>query len=89
MQNTILKLTTDVALLQAENAGLRNAIIHKKKKRQQGRPLFNSIRAEEDGKAMFFSPNKIQHARDLQAKRKYAKQQAIAQKQEDKIQKQL
>ena len=59
LKNTVLKLTTNIALLRSENKGLRKALGNKKKKRACGKPLFNKLCAETNCKAMFFSPLKI------------------------------
>lgn len=44
------------------------------KQNKRGKTLFNELRAESDTKAIFFSPNKVQEARDLLAQRKLQKQ---------------
>jgi len=59
LENTVFKLTTDIAILRLENEGLRKAFSNKKKKRACGKPLFNKLRTETNCKAIFFSPLKI------------------------------
>lgn len=87
LENTVLKLTTDIALLRSENEGLRKAFSNKKKKRARGKPLFNNLRAETDCKAMFFSPSKIERAKELQEERKQLQHQEEVRRQNKKIQK--
>ena len=70
LENTVLKLTTDIALLRLENEGLREAFGNEKKKRTCGKPIFDELRAETDCKAMFFSPSKIERAIELREERK-------------------
>ena len=65
LKNTVLKLTTNIALLRSENKGLQKAFSNKKKKRTRSKPLFNNLRAETDCKAIFFSPLKIERAKEL------------------------
>lgn len=56
-------------MVQAENEGLRLAVRTEKRRRRRGRGIFEDMREEADGKALFFSPTKIQIARDkLEAK---------------------
>ena len=88
LQNTINNLTTNIALLRAENKGLRNAVNNEKKKQKRGKLLFKELLTQDDCKARFFSPTKIQQARDLQEEKERAKQQLESQKKEERIQKQ-
>ena len=89
LENTVLKLTTDIALLHSKNKGLRKALGNEKKKRARGKPLFNKLHAETDCKAMFFSPSKIERAIELQEERKQLQHQEEVRRQDAKIQKQL
>jgi len=65
LENTVLKLTTNIALLRLENKGLQEAFSNEKKKRTHSKPIFNKLRAETDCKAIFFSPSKIKRAIEL------------------------
>jgi len=65
LENTVLKLTTNIALLRLENKGLQKAFSNEKKKRTYSKPLFNDLRAETDYKAIFFSPLKIKRVKEL------------------------
>jgi DDE superfamily endonuclease len=89
LENTVLKLTTDIALLRSENEGLRKAFSNEKKKRTRGKPLFDELRAETDCKAMLFSPSKIERAIELQEERKQLQHQEEVRRQDEKVQKQL
>jgi hypothetical protein len=89
LANTIDRLTTENALLKAENEGLRRGLTDEKKRRKRGKPLFYELASDEETKAIFFSPSKVQRARELyEAKEEEAKQ-AKLQKQERKIQKEI
>jgi hypothetical protein len=69
-----------------ENKGLRKTVFIKKSRRKRGKPLFNLFRDKSEAKAMFFSPTKIQAARDSQTHKQQEKQRLEAQKQPDKLQ---
>lgn len=53
--------------------GAQRALIDEKKKRKRGKALFEEIRAEDGQGATFFSPQKIQQAKDLWQQREEAK----------------
>ena len=87
--NTIDRLTTENTILIAKNADLQETIRLEKNKRRRGKPLFDDLGVENNGKAIFFSPSKIQRARDRQAEKEQERDLAQAQKAEEKHQKQL
>ncbi len=89
LNNTIEKLTTDVALLKAENEGLRRTVRIERSRRRREKSLFDDLGVNDEAKGMFFSPNKIQAARDRQIQRIEEKQQAAIQKAEEKEQREL
>jgi len=64
LENTIISLHTQLAITKAENEGLRQAVHHEKRCRKRGKGLFEDIRVEGDRHALFFSPSKVQSARD-------------------------
>jgi len=64
LNNTVEKLTTDVALLKAENEGLRRTVRIERSRRRREKPLFDDLGVNDEAKGVFFSPNKIQAARD-------------------------
>src|SRR5271155_3749282 len=63
--------------------------LNEQKKRQRAKPLFHRLATSEDGKAVFYSPPKIQAARELQKEEQQAKEATIALKAEEKLQHQL
>ena len=87
--NTIDRLTTENAILKAKTANLEATLRHEKSKIRRGKPLFDDLGVDGDMKAMFFSPGKIQRARERQKEKEQEKDTAQAQKIEDKRQKQL
>jgi len=89
LNNTMKKLTTDVALLKAENEDLRRTVRIERSRRRREKPLFDDLGVNDEAKGVFFSPNKIQAARDRQIQRIEEKQQAAIQKAEEKEQRKL
>ncbi len=89
LNNTMEKLTTDVALLKAENEGLRRTVRIERSRRRRGKPLFDDLGVNSEAKGVFFSPNKIQAARDRQIQRIEEEQQAAIQKADEKEQREL
>jgi len=64
LNNIMEKLTTDVTLLKVENEDLRRIVRIKRSRRRRGKPLFDDLGVNGKVKGVFFSPNKIQAARD-------------------------
>ena len=89
ISNTIERLTTENTILQGKIADLRETVRLEKNKRRRGKPLFDDLGVENDGGAMFFSPSKIQRARDRQKEKERERDLLQAQKIESKHQKQL
>nr|POE44883.1 hypothetical protein CFP56_78935 [Quercus suber] len=89
LNNAILTITTQNALLKAQNQGFKSALIIEKKRRKRGRGLFEELRAVDSQGATFFSPTKIQQAKDLQVQRDRAKEEAQQQKVAQSIAKKL
>ncbi len=89
LNNTMKKLTTDVALLKAENKDLRRTVRIERSRRRREKPLFDDLKVNDEAKKVFFSSNKIQAARDHQIQRIEEKQQAAIQKAEEKKQRKL
>ena len=87
--NTIDRLTTENTILQAKIRSLQETVRIEKNKRRRGKPLFDDLGVNNDGGAMFFSPSKIQRARDRQKEKEEERDLVQAQKIEDKRQKQL
>ncbi len=64
LNNTMKKLTTDVALLKAENEDLWWTVRIERSRRRREKPLFDDLEINDEAKRMFFSSNKIQATRD-------------------------
>jgi hypothetical protein len=69
LSNTVHSLATKNLLLQQENHRLTKALCNEKKKRQRKQPLLLEASQSYDGGAIFYSPNKVQQARDRQAQK--------------------
>lgn len=67
LSNTMHALSMENMLLKMQNAGLKKSLINEKKKRKRGKPLILDVDTRKEGGAIFFSPNKVQQARDRQA----------------------
>ena len=50
--------------VKTENKDLRRVIRIKRNRRRREKPLFNDLKINDEVKKMFFSPNKIQTARN-------------------------
>lgn len=72
---TLLKLSTEVSILRAENTGFKIALTNEKKKRKRGRTLIEEVRAEGGQGGMWWSPKKAARAIELQEARDKAKDQ--------------
>ncbi len=53
LNNTMKKLTTDVALLKAENEGLRRTVRIERSCRRRDKPLFDNLEVNDEAKGMF------------------------------------
>ena len=73
-------LQAENALLKAENKGLREAVRTEKQRKKPKKALFTELRGEDGNTAIFFSPAKIQEARDLLAQKVKEEEEAQAQK---------
>jgi hypothetical protein len=82
-------MATENSLLKAQVTGLKQAISIKQKRRKRGKGIIQNVRTITDGKAMFWSPQRIQSARTLLDKQKRLKEQEAFKKVEAKLQKQL
>ena len=65
LSNTLCNITTQNVILKAENQGYKEALYNEKKHRKRGKQLFEELRAQEGGGAVFFSPTKIEAAKTL------------------------
>ncbi len=80
LNNTVEKLTTDVALLKAENENLRWTVRIERSRRRREKSLFDDLEINDEAKRVFFSSNKIQTTRDHQIQRIEEKQRLIAER---------
>jgi hypothetical protein len=69
------KLATELEIARHEIQGLRNTVIHEKKKRKRGKAMHLYDPEEKEGQALFFSPAKIARCRDRAESEKQAEQQ--------------
>jgi hypothetical protein len=78
-------LSTENIILKLCCQGLESALQNERKKRKCGKPLQFELAAPENGGAVFYSPQKIQQARDLQRQKDEAIQLAKALKEQEKV----
>ena len=81
-------LSTENILLKLRCESLENALLNKKKKQQRRKSLLFELRAPEDGYTVFYSPGKIQQARQLQSKKEAAVEFAKISKKQKKLRRQ-
>ncbi|KAK5722038.1 hypothetical protein LTR17_014474 [Elasticomyces elasticus] len=62
-------------LAQEREKGYLEVLNNEKKKRKRGQPFTGELRAEEGVSVLFFSPSKVQRARELQDVKEAAKEQ--------------
>jgi hypothetical protein len=89
LSNTIKHLSTSNILLESRILGYQRALQNEQKKRQRQKPLFHQLAAQSEGRAVFYSPQKVQQARDLVQKKEDAKKQDEALKADKRLQLQL
>jgi hypothetical protein len=85
----VQEVATTYILLERDNQGLREIVGNEKKKRKRGVPLVQQLAANEDGRAVFHSPNKVRQAQELLQEKEDAKNRDEASKAENKLQRQL
>ncbi len=79
---TLKQLAAKDSILEAENKGLRRAVFIEKKERTRAKPLFDALR--DDSKSLWFSPTKIQQAREFTVVKKNEKAKLAEQKRIEK-----
>jgi len=72
-------------LLNHEVSRLREALVNEKKKRKRGKALLLEAPSQYDGGAVFWSPQKVQEARDQQAQKDANEKALQHQKEEDQL----
>ena len=74
LSNTIKHLSITNILLESRILGYQRALQNEQKKRQRQKPLFHQLAAQSEGRAVFYSPQKVQQARDLVQEKEDAKE---------------
>ncbi|KAF2194337.1 hypothetical protein K469DRAFT_196271, partial [Zopfia rhizophila CBS 207.26] len=87
LYQTINHLTTENVLLKLKTKGLANALFIEQKRRQRSKPLHLELRAPEIGMAIFYSPNKVQQARDRAREKEEAVRITREEKKKEKLRK--
>jgi hypothetical protein len=82
LSQTIHTMAVRNTLLTQENDRLREALINEKKKRKRGKALLLEDPSQYDGGAIFWSPQKVQEARDRQ-EQKDAEEKALQHQKEE------
>ena len=85
LSQTIHSMAVRNTLLTHENNRLREALVNEKKKRKRGKALLLEAPAQYDGGAVFWSPQKVQEARDRQAQKDANEKALRHQKEEDQL----
>jgi hypothetical protein len=88
LSSTMHHLSTENIILKLRCQGLEEALVNEKKRHQRGKPLLLQLQDAESGNAVFYSPRKIQQARDLQREKEEAIQAAKTSKEEAKLRRQ-
>ena len=83
LSQTIHTIAVQKQLLQHENERLKAALINEKKRRNRGKPLLLEPADLDNGGAKFYSPMKIQQAREKQQDKDLEEQQQLQQKAKD------
>jgi hypothetical protein len=61
------RLATELDIVRHENEGLRKAVLHEKKRRKRGKAMNLYDPGEQEGRGLFFSPEKIARVRQRNA----------------------
>ena len=83
LSHTIHAISVQKTLLQHKVGQLEEALINEKKRRQRGKPLLLEAPEEYHGGAVFWSPSKVQAARDRQEQKDAEEKAMQLQKDED------
>ena len=82
LANTVHTLTIENLILKMENRGLKRSLVNEKKRRKKGKALPLPKPEDYHGGAIFYSPSKVQQARNTQA-RKAEEEKALQRQKED------
>ncbi|KAF2272784.1 uncharacterized protein EI97DRAFT_200845, partial [Westerdykella ornata] len=83
LTRTVHTIAAKNQLLKHENEQLKEALLNEKKRRQRGKALQLKAPEEYNGGAVFWSPAKVQKARDFQAQKEAEEKAIQAQKDEE------
>ena len=86
LSNTIKHLSTSNILLESRILGYQRALQNEQKKSRRQKPLFHQLAAQSEGRVIFYSPQKVQQARDLVQEKEDAKKQDEALKADKRLQ---
>jgi hypothetical protein len=89
LNSTLQHLATENILLKMELEGLKRTLITIQKRQSKKKPLLLNMPSDSDGGAIFFSPSKVQQARDLQFQKDQEAAHEQAQKEDKKLQQKL
>jgi hypothetical protein len=82
LSRTVHSISVKKQLLQHENEGLQVALNNEKRRRKRGKPLLDKQATEDFGGAVFWSPSRIQRARDQRRQKEAQAEQLLLQKAE-------
>ena len=85
----VKNLSATNILLEEQIKGYQRALQNERKKRQRQKPLFQQLPTQNKGGAIFYSPKKIQQAREIQKPQEDTQLQEAAPKTDQKLQKKL
>jgi crotonobetainyl-CoA:carnitine CoA-transferase CaiB-like acyl-CoA transferase len=80
LADTCVAFATELTLSRERERGYIKALNNEKKKQKRGKPFTEILRAEGDLGVLFFSPRKVERARELQAMKEAVKEDEIRQK---------
>jgi hypothetical protein len=83
------RMATNNIILKVQVHGLQQAVTLEKKRRKHGKGLIKNMHTITDGKAVFWSPTRIQSTKDLLEEQEYTKQDEAFKKAKLKFQKRL
>ncbi|EED15568.1 pogo transposable element, putative [Talaromyces stipitatus ATCC 10500] len=89
LSNEVHRIQAENALLKAQVEGLQRTVVNLKKRQNKKKPLLLDLHSEKEGGAIFFSPSKVQQARDLQLQKDKNTAQGQARKDDKKLQQKL
>jgi hypothetical protein len=80
LADTCVAFATELTLSRDRERGYIEALNNQKKKQKRGKPFTETLRAEGDLGVLFFSPRKVERAKELQAVKEAIKEDEVRQK---------